>query len=136
MGEPGGTEARNPTLKNFGGAKAWSQLGQNVHNEHFDGLRLDSVARATKAALRSRLRRLGIAALCVPALQLLLGTTLPAHAGDGSAAADNTLILISSALVLLMTPGLAFFYGGFVQGRNVLNTMGMSLVMMGIGTLV
>ena len=35
-----------------------------------------------------------------------------------------------------MTPGLAFFYGGFVQGRNVLNTMGMSLVMMGIATLV
>ena len=35
-----------------------------------------------------------------------------------------------------MTPGLAFFYGGFVQGRNVLNTMGMSLVLMGIATLV
>ena len=79
---------------------------------------------------------MGIAALCVPALQLLLSATLPAHAGDGSAAADNTLILVSSALVLLMTPGLAFFYGGFVQGRNVLNTMGMSLVMMGIATLV
>ncbi|MAH57731.1 MAG: ammonia channel protein [Synechococcus sp. ARS1019] len=79
---------------------------------------------------------MGIAALCVPALQLLLGALLPAHAADGSAAADNTLILVSSALVLLMTPGLAFFYGGFVQGRNVLNTMGMSLVMMGIATLV
>ena len=65
-----------------------------------------------------------------------LAPTLPAHAGDGSAAADNTLVLVSSALVLLMTPGLAFFYGGFVQGRNVLNTMGMSLVMMGIATLV
>ncbi len=86
--------------------------------------------------MRSRLGRLGIAALCVPALQLLLGALLPAHAADGSAAADNTLILVSSALVLLMTPGLAFFYGGFVQGRNVLNTMGMSLVMMGIATLV
>ncbi len=86
--------------------------------------------------MRSRLGRLGIAALCVPALQLLLGAWLPAHAADGSAAADNTLILVSSALVLLMTPGLAFFYGGFVQGRNVLNTMGMSLVMMGIATLV
>ena len=86
--------------------------------------------------MRSRLGRLGIAALCVPALQLLLGAWLPAHAADGSAAADNTLILVSSALVLLMTPGLAFVYGGFVQGRNVLNTMGMSLVMMGIATLV
>jgi len=43
---------------------------------------------------------------------------------------------MSSALVLLMTPGLAFFYGGFVQGRNVLNTMAMSFVMMGIATVV
>ena len=85
--------------------------------------------------MRSRLGRLGIATLCVPALQLLLGALLPAHAADGSAAADNTLILVSSALVLLMTPGLAFLYGGFVQGRNVLNTMGMSLVKMGIATL-
>ena len=33
-------------------------------------------------------------------------------------------------------PGLAFFYGGFVQARNVLNTMAMSFVMMGIATLV
>ncbi|MGB1621436.1 MAG: ammonium transporter [Synechococcus sp.] len=86
--------------------------------------------------MRSRLGRLGVAALCVPALQLLLGALVPAHAADGTAAADNTLILVSCALVLLMTPGLAFFYGGFVQGRNVLNTMGMSLVMMGIATLV
>jgi Amt family ammonium transporter len=45
-------------------------------------------------------------------------------------------VLVSAALVLLMTPGLAFFYGGFVQGRNVLNTMAMSFVMMGIATLV
>ena len=85
--------------------------------------------------VRSRLGRLGIAALCVPALQLLGTALLPAHAANGSAASDNSLILISSAMVLLMTPGLAFFYGGFVQGRNVLNTMGMSIVMMGIATL-
>jgi len=98
--------------------------------------RPDSVTRDTEPAVRSRLGRLGVAALCVPALQLLLGALVPAHAADGTAAADNTLILVSCALVLLMTPGLAFFYGGFVQGRNVLNTMGMSLVMMGIATLV
>lgn len=35
-----------------------------------------------------------------------------------------------------MTPGPAFFYGGFVQDRNVLKTIGMSLVMMGIATLI
>ncbi len=41
-------------------------------------------------------------------------------------------MLISSALVMLMTPGLAFFYGGLVRSRNVLNTMMMSLVAMGV----
>ncbi|NDD68226.1 MAG: ammonium transporter [Synechococcaceae bacterium WB9_4xC_028] len=78
-----------------------------------------------------------IAALCVPALQVISAALLPAHAGDAALSdADNTLILTSAALVLLMTPGLAFFYGGFVQGRNVLNTMAMSFVAMGIATLV
>lgn len=87
-----------------------------------------------------RLRRFLIALLVVPAIQLLSAAFLPAHGADGADAAlkdaDNTLILISAAMVLLMTPGLAFFYGGFVQARNVLNTMAMSVVMMGIATLV
>ena len=85
----------------------------------------------------SRQRRLLIAVLTVPALQLLLGAFLPAQAAEATLdSSDNTLLLISAAMVLLMTPGLAFFYGGFVQGRNVLNTMAMSFVMMGIATLV
>ncbi|QNP28625.1 ammonium transporter [Cylindrospermopsis curvispora] len=45
---------------------------------------------------------------------------------------DTTFVLISSALVLLMTPGLAFFYGGFVRSRNILNTLMMSFVLMAI----
>ncbi|MCZ0901472.1 ammonia channel protein, partial [Microcoleus sp. HI-ES] len=45
---------------------------------------------------------------------------------------DTAWMLVSSALVLLMTPGLAFFSGGLVRSRNVLNTMMMSLVMMGV----
>ena len=39
---------------------------------------------------------------------------------------DTAWMLVSSALVLLMTPGLAFFYGGLVRSRNVLNTMMMA----------
>ena len=39
---------------------------------------------------------------------------------------DSAWMLASSALVLLMTPGLAFFYGGLVRGKNVLNTLLMS----------
>ena len=87
--------------------------------------------------LRTRIGRLGIALLAVPAIQLISAAFFPAHATESNfSAADNTLILTSSALVLLMTPGLAFFYGGFTQAKNVLNTMAMSFVMMGIATLV
>ncbi len=46
--------------------------------------------------------------------------------------ADTAFMLVCSALVLLMTPGLAFFYGGFVAKRNILNTLMMSFVLMGI----
>ena len=68
---------------------------------------------------------------------MLAASYLPAQAAESAvSSSDNTLLLVSAALVLLMTPGLAFFYGGFVQGRNVLNTMAMSFVMMGIATLV
>ncbi len=83
------------------------------------------------------MKRLGVAILAVPAIQLIISFISPAHAGNNNiSAADNSLILTSSALVLLMTPGLAFFYGGFTQAKNVLNTMLMSFVMMGIATIV
>jgi Amt family ammonium transporter len=39
-------------------------------------------------------------------------------------------MLLCAALVLLMTPGLAFFYGGFVRSLNILNTLMMSFVLM------
>jgi ammonium transporter, Amt family len=45
---------------------------------------------------------------------------------------DTAFMLVSAALVLLMTPGLAFFYGGLVRSRNVLNTMMMSFLLMAI----
>jgi ammonium transporter, Amt family len=45
---------------------------------------------------------------------------------------DTAWMLASSALVLFMIPGLAFFYGGLVRSRNVLNTMMMSLVLMAL----
>ena len=41
-------------------------------------------------------------------------------------------MLISTALVLLMTPALAFFYGGLVRNKNSLNTMMMSFVALGV----
>ena len=41
----------------------------------------------------------------------------------GISAADTAWVLISTALVLLMTPAAAFFYGGLVRAKNALNTM-------------
>jgi len=41
-------------------------------------------------------------------------------------------MLVSTALVLLMTPALAFFYGGLVRSKNSLNTMMMSFVALGV----
>jgi Amt family ammonium transporter len=45
---------------------------------------------------------------------------------------DTAWILISSALVLLMTPGLALFYGGMARRKNVLSTIMMSFAVIGI----
>lgn len=47
---------------------------------------------------------------------------------------DTTFILISSALVLFMTPGLALFYGGLERRKNVLNTMMSSFFIMGVAS--
>ncbi len=51
-------------------------------------------------------------------------------------AGDTAWVLAASALVLLMTVGLACFYSGLVRSKNSLNTMMMSIVAMGaIGVL-
>ena len=63
--------------------------------------------------LNTRINRFGIALLVVPSLQLIASIFSQAQASEATiSAGDNNLILTSSALVLLMTPGLAFFYGG------------------------
>ncbi len=58
-------------------------------------------------------------------------------AADAKSSADNSWMLASSALVLLMTgPGLALFYGGLVRKKNVLGTMMQSFAMMAVITMV
>ena len=63
-------------------------------------------------------------------LPLLAVSNLGAEAALRSA--NNGFVLISAALVLMMTPALAIFYAGFVRSRNVLNTMMMSIVAMAL----
>jgi ammonium transporter, Amt family len=67
-------------------------------------------------------------------LPLLLGT-MPAQAAEAVAkidSGDTAWMLVASALVLLMTPGLAFFYAGMVRGKNVVSTLLQNMVAVGV----
>jgi Amt family ammonium transporter len=48
--------------------------------------------------------------------------------------ADTAFVMLSSALVLVMTPGLAIFYGGLTRSKNVLSTMMHSFFLMGLAS--
>ncbi len=61
--------------------------------------------------------------------------TLQQAVQNAQSAGDNAWMLVSAALVLLMTgPGLALFYGGLVRKKNILGTMMQSFAMMGLVT--
>ena len=47
---------------------------------------------------------------------------------EGIDSGDTAWMLVSAALVLLMTPGLAYFYGGMVNNKNVISTMLQSFI--------
>jgi len=69
----------------------------------------------------------------------LMAILLPvaAMAEDTLSSGDTAWMLVATAFVMLMTPaGLALFYGGMTRSKNVLNTMGMSLIAFAVGTLV
>ena len=51
---------------------------------------------------------------------------------EGINTGDTAWMLVATALVLLMTPGLAYFYGGMVNSKNVISTMFQSFISMGI----
>ena len=51
---------------------------------------------------------------------------------EGASRGDTAWMIVASALVMLMTPGLAFFYGGLVRSKNVLNTLMMSFIALAI----
>jgi len=64
-------------------------------------------------------------------------TAVEAAAKSAQSAGDNAWMLVSAALVLMMTgPGLALFYGGLVRRKNVLSTMMHSFVMMAVVTVI
>jgi hypothetical protein len=69
----------------------------------------------------------GLAVLGLPVVAAAQEAAPPPEINAG----DTAWMLVSTALVLLMTPALAFFYGGLVRSKNALNTMMMSFISLG-----
>lgn len=71
--------------------------------------------------------------LLIVTLAALFYPSLPTTiVNEGINGADTAWVLVSAALVLIMTPGLAYFYGGMVSSKNVISTMLQSFMAMGI----
>jgi Amt family ammonium transporter len=83
-------------------------------------------SRARRFAMVPLLVLVGVVALCLFFPSLPLAGAAPATYN----AADTAWMLTATALVLIMTPGLAFFYGGMVNKKNVLSTMLQSFICM------
>src|SRR3989338_241191 len=56
------------------------------------------------------------------------GGMLPCRIDNG----DTAWVLTATSLVLFMTPGVAFFYGGLARSKNMVNVLGMTLIVMGL----
>jgi len=83
-----------------------------------------------KITFKSALPFLVLCAIAIAAV--VIPKTLPNFDNGKYNSADMAWILVASALVFLMTPGLAFFYGGMVHRKNVLSTMMKSVVAAGV----
>ncbi len=70
----------------------------------------------------------------LPALAFLLapGLACAAEAAPVVNAADTSWMLVSTALVLVMTPGLAFFYAGMVRGKNAVSTLYQNIIALSV----
>ena len=65
-------------------------------------------------------------------LGALIASLLPVPALAAINGADTTWVLISTAMVLIMTPGLAFFYAGMVRSKNVVSTLSQNFIALGV----
>ena len=84
------------------------------------------------AALPAAVAEKAAPAEAVPAAAAPAETAKPKNVDPVLNTGDTAWILVSSALVLVMLPGLALFYGGMVRSKNVLSTVMHSFVAMGI----
>jgi Amt family ammonium transporter len=97
-------------------------------------LRLLPLLALAQAMLMPGLALAQTAAPAAPSLETRLAAAETA-VKSAQSAGDNAWMLVSAALVLMMTaPGLALFYGGLVRRKNVLGTMMHSFILMAVVT--
>ena len=84
-------------------------------------------------------RKLNFIVLGLIVLVILIGNNSYEYISDSTLqidSGDTTWMIVSCALVLLMTPGLAFFYGGMVNIKSIISTMFQSFVALGVVSVV
>src|ERR1044072_2205034 len=74
--------------------------------------------------------------LFASAVAIIVPPAAPVVKGGPINAGDLAWVMTAAGLVLLMTPGLSFFYGGMVQRKNVISTLLQSFIAMGVISIV
>src|SRR5256885_15521983 len=109
----------------------WHISGSILRKRRSLGMTLATVRRKT-----ARIREFSALPFLLIAVVSLLGafyrTAPQAIVGGPINAGDVAWMLTATGLVLLMTPGLSFFYGGMVRTKNVVSTMLQSFVAMAV----
>ncbi len=77
-----------------------------------------------------------ISGLLLSLAAVYISGVAPSKTDPNIVSGDVAWMLTSTALVLLMTPGLAFFYGGMIQTKNIISTMLQSFIAMGIVSII
>ena len=72
-----------------------------------------------------------VACVCILGL-FMPQSTVGLHSGDPINGADTAWVMVAAALVLIMTPGLGFFYGGMASRKNIISTVFQSVVCLGV----
>ena len=93
-------------------------------------------SRINLAKSKLQLGLLAVLLLLGPLAILLPAKAAPAAGPNAVTPGDVAWMLTATGLVLLMTPGLSFFYGGMVEGKNVISTMLQSFIAMCVISLV
>jgi Amt family ammonium transporter len=92
-----------------------------------------NIERAIAGVVLAVFFALGVVICVVPDRSAIL-TDVPAEELEAIDTGDTAWMIVASALVLLMTPGIAFFYGGLVRHKNVVSTIIQCFVCLGLIT--